>query len=83
MKENWSAKKEPSMKESFRKIISADSEFSPFRKKIRETTTKVIGRRARNQETENLFGRQEGSLKGFLKTTTSLDLEFSQEIEIE
>jgi hypothetical protein len=69
------------MRETFRKIISVDSEFSLFRKKTRETFTKVIGRRARNRETENLFGRLEESLKASLKTTTSLDLEFSQEIE--
>jgi hypothetical protein len=71
------------MRETFWKIISVDSEFLPFRKKIRETTTKVIGRRARNRETENLFGRLEESLKVSLKTTMLLDLEFSQEIEIE
>jgi hypothetical protein len=46
-----------------------DLVFTPIQKKAQMTTMKVIGRMARNQEKENLFGKMEKNMRENLKMT--------------
>ncbi len=54
-----------------------DLVFSPIQKKVQQTTMKVIGRIARNQEKEKTSGKMEKNMKEILKMTSSMDLVFT------
>jgi hypothetical protein len=54
------------MRETLKMVISMGLVFSPFQKKVQQTTMKVIGRMTKCQEKENLFGKMEQNMRGTL-----------------